>query len=164
MKKPAIDMTYIIALKNGYSVRIVRFDVRKEFYKHHYDEGGALKAAIAFRDSQYEKYGIGPRHADKPNLKVVSRIEGGSISGVSLNIDKGSAYFIGRIYDGSAWVKKRFSIKKFGYVAAFWSAVDYRLENSDVAIDRSTIEIYRPTTDEFVFLQALTKDVSSPRG
>jgi hypothetical protein len=157
-------MTYIIALKNGFTVRIVRFEVRKEFYNHQYEEeGGALKAAIAYRNQQYALHGIGPRHADKPNLKVVSRTEGGSLSGVSLSIDKGSGYFIARVHDGSSWLKKRFSIKKLGYEAAFWSAVDYRLEHSDVVVDRQSITLYRPTPEEFVTLQMLAKDVADPR-
>lgn len=162
-----VDMQYIIQLKDGYTVRIVRFEVRKEFYDHHYTNGrdGALAAAMAFRDEQYAKHGIKPRNASKPTLKVVSRTDNGVLSGVSLNIDKGSPYFIGRMHDGTAWQKKRFNIKKLGYENAFWSAVDYRLQNSDLPIEvaRDQITLHRPTMDEYVFLVTVCKDVPLPR-
>lgn len=160
------DMTYIIQLKNGFTVRITRFDVRKEFYDHHNDgREGALAAAMAYRDQMYIDHGIKKPGSGKPILNVVSRTDTGVLPGVYINIDKGSAYFIARTHDGEGWKKKRFSIKKLGYVQAFWSAVDHRLGNSDLPVDltREQVTLHLPTMDEYVFLVTLCKDVPIPK-
>ena len=165
MDAAPVDMQYIIQLKNGFTVRITRFDVRKEFYDHHHDgREGALAAATAFRDKMYTEHGIKKPGAGKPALNVVSRTNTGVLPGVYINIDKGSAYFIARTHDGEGWKKKRFSIKKLGYEKAFWSAVDHRLGNSDLPVDlkRDRIILHRPTMDEYVFLITLSKDVPLP--
>lgn len=161
------DMTYVIQLKDGYTVRITRFSVRKEFYDHHHGgREGALAAAIKFRDEQRVFHGIKVKAADgsKPASKMVSRTKTNIIAGVYLNFDKGSAYFICPVHDGSAWQKKRFSVKKLGYVQAFWSAVDLRLSSSDLPVEvrREEIELYRPSMAEYALLVALAKDVPLP--
>lgn len=165
MSADPVDMQYIIQLKNGFTVRISRFDVRKEFYDHHHDgREGALVAATAFRDQMYTEHGIKKPGAGKPALNVVSRTDTGVLPGVYINIDKGSAYFISRTHDGEGWKKKRFSIKKLGYEQAFWGAVDHRLGNSELLVDlkRDQITLHRPTMDEYVFLITLSKDVPLP--
>lgn len=166
MADTPVDMQYIIQLKNGFTVRITRFDVRKEFYDHHHDgRDGALVAAMAFRDQKYTEHGIKKPGAGKPALNVVSRTDTGVLPGVYINIDKGSAYFIARTHDGEGWKKKRFSIKKLGYQKAFWSAVDHRLENSDlpVTLTRDQITLHLPTIEEYLFLVTVCKDTPVPK-
>ncbi|MBI6885077.1 hypothetical protein [Pseudomonas putida] len=163
----ATDMTYVIQLKNGYTVRITRFNVRKEFYDHHHGgREGALAAALQFRDAQRKLHGIlaRPDDSSKPVPRMVSRTGRDIISGVYLNIDKGSAYFICPFHNGQSWQKKRFSIKKLGYEKAFWDAVDMRLSshNLPVAISRNEITLYRPSMEEYLFLVTISQDVPVP--
>lgn len=166
MDKTPVDMQYIIQLKNGFTVRITRFDIRKEFYDHHHDgREGALAAATAFRDQMYIDHGIRKPGAGKPMLKAVSRTETGVLPGVYINIDKGSAYFIARTHDGEGWRKKRFSIKKLGYQQAFWSAVDHRLAGSDLPVELTSdqITLHLPTMEEYLFLVTVCKDTPIPK-
>lgn len=161
------DMTYVIQLKDGFTVRITRFNIRKEFYDHHHGgREGALAAAIKFRDEQRVLHGIKVKAADgsKPASKMVSRTKANIIAGVYLNFDKGSAYFICQQHDGVSWQKKRFSIKKLGYEQAFWSAIDLRLASNDLPVEvrREEIELYRPSMAEYALLVALAKDVPLP--
>lgn len=96
----SIDMSYISNNKTGYCVRIVRFGVRKDFSKNWYGEQGALRESLAYRDSLYRQYGIGPRHSDKPNPRIKSRRPNGTLSGVSLSIEGPYVYFVTRTHDG----------------------------------------------------------------
>lgn len=162
-----IDMTYVIQLKDGFTVRITRFKIRKEFYDHHHGgRGGALEAALKFRDEQRVLNGIKVKTADssKPASRLASRTKNNIIAGVYLNFDKGSGYFICQIHDGTSWQKKRFSIKKLGYAQAFWGAIDLRLASSDLPVEirREDIELYRPSKAEHALLVTLADDIPPP--
>jgi hypothetical protein len=156
------DMSYITTMDRSYEVKIARFGARKQFFRKMLGDAEALAAAIRYRDSLYVKYGIGPRHSDKPNVYFNSRNGKGSISGVSLSIEEPQAYFVAKIHDGERWTRKRFSIKKLGYVNAFRGAVIARLENFDMGVDAHAIEVQRPTMEQFIFLCTLAKDVPLP--
>ena len=156
------DMSYISTLDIGFQVRIVRFNARRIFSKNQYGEQGALLAALDYRDSLYRKHGIGPRHPDKPNVRIKSRRPNGTLSGVSLSIEGNFVYFVARIHDGEGWRKVRFSLKDFGYEGAFRAAVRFRLKNNDVNLDPASIELYRPTHDEYRKLIQLIKNVPAP--
>ena len=156
------DMSYIITLELGYSVRMVRFCVRREFSNNQYGKRGALFAALAYRDSLYKEHGIGPRHKDKPNLRIKSRQPHGSLSGVSLSIEGTSAYFVARTYDGKDWRKVRFSLRDLGYVEAFRAAVRFRLRNSGLNIDPASIELQLPTQEQYRKLLQIITDLPAP--
>jgi hypothetical protein len=156
------DMSYIITLELGYSVRMVRFGVRREFSKNQYGERGALFAALDYRDSLYKEHGIGPRHKDKPNLRIKSRQPNGSLSGVSLSIEGTVAYFVSRTHDGTNWQKVRFSLKDFGYVEAFRAAVRFRLKDSGLNIDPASIPLQLPTIDQYLKLLPIIGNLPAP--
>lgn len=153
MPPPVAATPYIIQLKNGLMVRINKAEVRKEFYDHHHGgRDGAIIAATAYRDQVCAEHGIVLRKANQPTLNSVSRTKNGVLPGVFIQIDKGSPYFVAKRHNGTAWEKKLFNIKKLGYEAAFWAAVDFRLEASDLGIARSQITLQLPTMEEYVLL------------
>lgn len=156
------DMSYISNNKTGYCVRIVRFGVRRDFSKNYYGEQGALRESLAYRDSLYRQYGIGPRHSDKPNPRIKSRRPNGTLSGVSLSIEGPYAYFVARTHDGVEWCKTRFSIRDFGYVGAYRAAVRFRLKQSGIILDPESVALYRPTEAEYLKLIQRIKDAPRP--
>ena len=154
---------YIIELKNGLLVRVNKAEVRKEFYDHHHGgRDGALVAATAYRDQVCAEHGIPVRKLSAPTLNSVSRTKNGVVPGVFIQIDKGSPYFVAKRHNGTGWEKKLFNMKKLGYEAAFWGAVDFRLKGGELGIDRSGIPLHLPTTEEYVLLVAVCKGVPLP--
>lgn len=157
-----LDMSYISTLEKGYSVKIVRFGVRREFYSHLLGKTQALASAIAYRNQMYLVHGIGPRSTTKPNVRIKSRRSNGTLSGVSLGIESPYAYFVTRVYNGSKWEKYRFSIGIYGYEKAHRLAVIKRITTSELTLDPSEVLLYRPTMDEYVKLIQDFSDIPAP--
>lgn len=157
-----LDMSYISTLTKGYSVKIVRFGVRKVFYSHLLGKQQALEAAIAYRDQMYLLHGIGPRSTTKPNVRIKSRRANGTLSGVSLGIESPYAYFVTRVHTGVKWEKYRFSIDVYGYEKAYRLAVLKRITTTELSIDPESISLYRPMMDEYIELVKYFNDIPSP--
>lgn len=157
-----LDMSYISTLEKGYSVKIVRFGVRREFYYHLLGKARALAFAIAYRDQMYLVHGIGPRSTTKPNVRIKSRRVNGTLSGVSLGIESPYAYFVTRVHNGIKWEKYRFSIGISGYENAFRLAVLKRIATTELTIDPRDVPLYRPTMDEYVRLIQNFSDIPAP--
>lgn len=156
------DMSYISTLAKGYSVKIVRFGVRRDFYSHLLGKRQALAAAISYRDQMYIIHGIGPRNSTKPNVRIKSRRVNGTLSGVSLGIESPYAYFVSRVHTGNKWEKYRFSIDVYGYEKAYRLAVIKRIKTSELTIDPDDVPLYLPTLDEYVELVKYFGDIPSP--
>lgn len=156
------DMSYISTLKNGYSVKIVRFGVRRQFLTHLLGKAEALAGAIAYRDQMYLVHGIGPRSTSKPNVRIKSRRGNGTLSGVSLGIESPYFYFVARVHNGEKWEKYRFSVDVYGFEKAHRLAVMKRIETSGLNISPDDVPAYRPTMDEYILLTQYFADIPSP--
>lgn len=160
---PEIDMSYIATLKTGYSVKMERFKVRKQFLFHLM--GGqeqALQAAIAYRDSMYTMYDVGPRSKDRPNVRFKHRRANGTLSGVSLGIELPYAYFVTRVFKDGKWQKYRYSIGIYGYEKAYRLAVEHRVKSAELTIDPALVDLYIPSADEYAKLSREFSDIPLP--
>lgn len=158
-----MDMSYIATLVKGYNVRIIKINARRMFSFNHY--GGkeqALRAALKYRDSLYQDYGIKPIIPGKHRPRVNSRIDNGKLSGVALEVDRESAYFIAKYYEDGQHRRRRFSIRKLGYEAAYRAACKLRIEKSQWDIEVAEVELMRPTLDQFIQLFNMANDVPVP--
>ena len=158
-----MDMSYISTLTKGYSVRVLKINARRMFSAERF--GGheqALQAALEYRNSLYLDYGIKPIVPGEHRPRVNSRIENGKLSGISLEVDGGSAYFIAKYHEEGEHHRRRFSIRRLGYEDAFRAACSFKIANAKWDIDAQEISLMRPTLDQYLKMFKMTNDVPAP--
>jgi hypothetical protein len=158
-----MDMSYIATLVNGYNVKVAKINARRMFsFSHYGSQEKALLAAREYRDSLYRDFDIQPIVPGAYRPRFRSRNENGAVSGIALEIDGNSVYFVVKFFEDGFHQRRRFSVRKLGYVPAFRAACKLRIEKACWNMSVEEFDIMRPTLEQYIKICKISKDIPAP--